>query len=282
MSEAPLDDEIATLVPILRRAAEIVLAVYQTAFTVELKGPNDPVTRADREANAYLVAAIAAAFPGDGIVAEESVPRDPEELRRALAHPRVFFVDPVDGTKEFAARNGEFVVMVGLAVDGRAELGALAVPITGELYVGRRGAFAERIDADGNRTPLRVSDVADVHQAQATISRSHPSARVGRVLERAGVKRVIPCGSAGLKVARVARAESDVYVHPTRGGQLWDTCGPEAVLAGAGGRLTDARGLPIDYRGQLSLDRGILATNGLLHDAMLAACLAEASDGDAP
>lgn len=269
------DPDIAKVVPIVARAAELVMAIYQTPFEVELKGPNDPVTRADREANALITRELALAFPGDGIVAEESVPADPLELRRALEHPRVFFVDPVDGTKEFAARNGEFAVMIGLAVDGVATVGVLGVPVTGEIYVGRRGAFAARIDRAGT-SPLRVSDVARIGEARATVSRSHPSARVSRILARAGVGDVAPCGSAGLKVAMVARAAADIYVHPTRGGQLWDTCGPEAILAGAGGRMTDAAGNAIDYRGALALDRGILATNGALHDAILAACLADA------
>lgn len=265
------DREIDEVLRIARLASDCVARVYATPFTVEMKGPGDPVTAADREANEIICRAIEASFPGDSILAEESVPDDPAEIARRVAASRVWFVDPLDGTREFAARNGEFAVMIGLAVHGRATLGVLVLPVTGQALVGRvgEGAFLEA--PTGSRTPLRVSDTADPRAATLVVSRSHRPAIVSPVVDRLGIGRVMPCGSVGMKVARIALGAADLYVHGGAGTKRWDSCAPEAVLCGAGGRFTDLGGHAIDYGSpELRLRHGILASNGVLHDAVLA------------
>lgn len=272
------DREIAELLRIARAASALVMEVYATPFTVELKGPGDPVTLADRQANALICRELEASFPGEPILAEESVPEDAGEIAAIAARPRVFFVDPVDGTREFADRNGEFAVMIGLAAAGRAALGVLVMPTTGDALVGWSpdgageggGAFLE--PAGGGRRPLRVSDVSDPSRATAMISRSHPHPATRALLDRLGVARAVACGSVGVKVARVVSGAADLYVHTGIGAKRWDTCAPEAVLRGAGGRFSDLAGEPIDYASaDLVLRGGLVATNGALHDAVLAA-----------
>jgi 3'(2'), 5'-bisphosphate nucleotidase len=268
------DRELEEVLRIGRLAAARVSAVYATPFTVELKGPNDPVTRADREANELICAALAASFPGDAVIAEESVPEDPAEVARLVARPRVWFVDPLDGTREFADRNGEFAVMIGLAEHGRAALGVLVLPATGEALAGRTGrvgaaAFCE--NADGARGPLHVSGVADPRAATMMVSRSHRPAVAEEVASGLGVSRLLPCGSVGVKVSRIVTGAADLYVHGGAGAKRWDTCAPEAVLVAAGGRFSDLAGAPIDYASaDLRVRTGIVATNGALHDAVLA------------
>ncbi|MFT3768519.1 MAG: 3'(2'),5'-bisphosphate nucleotidase CysQ [Minicystis sp.] len=264
------DRELAEVLRIARLASERVSAVYATPFTVELKGPGDPVTRADREANEIICRALESSFPGDAILAEESVPDDAAEIARLVAKPRVWYVDPLDGTREFADRNGEFAVMIGLAVAGRAALGVLVLPVTGEALAGRVGAAAFVEDASGNRKPLAVSAVHDPREATIVISRSHRPAIVDPLVERLGIPRVVPCGSVGVKVARIATTAADLYVHGGGGAKRWDTCAPEAVLVAAGGRFTDLSGAAIDYASaDLHLRHGLVATNGALHDAVL-------------
>jgi 3'(2'), 5'-bisphosphate nucleotidase len=236
------DDELETALTIGRRAAEVVKAIYATPFEVELKGQNDPVTRADREANALICEALAAAFPGDAVIAEESVPTDPSEIARLVALPRIWFVDPLDGTKEFTDRIGEFAVMIGLAVNGRAVLGVVVRPTTDEAMAGRVGSAAFMEDGKGARRPLAVSTVSDPSQATLMVSRSHRPPVVEPVCARLGITRLTPSGSVGVKVARVATAEAEIYVHGGRGAKRWDTCGPEAILVAAGGRFTDLAG----------------------------------------
>ena len=267
------DHELRTLIEIAMRASQLVMEVYATDFTVEMKGPSDPVTRADREANTLICEALAEAFPDAAVVAEESAPEDPAELARLLSHERVFFVDPIDGTREFADKNGEFAVMIGLAVGGVAEVGVVTVPVLGHVLFGRVGRGAYRDTGGGSPLEqLRVTDLSDPTRARAVVSRSHRSARLVPILERLGVTNEITCGSVGLKVARVVTGDADLYVHPTRGAKKWDACAPAAILHAAGGRFTDLDGNDIDYRAtELSLERGIAVTNDALHDAVIAA-----------
>ncbi|WP_437600674.1 3'(2'),5'-bisphosphate nucleotidase CysQ [Sorangium sp. So ce590] len=272
------DRELDEIVRIARAAAAIVMDVYATPFIVEMKGPGDPVTRADREANALICGALEAAFPGEAILAEESVPAA-EELAARFGRERVFFVDPLDGTREFADRNGEFAVMIGLAVSGRAALGVVVMPTTGEALAGRAGdggGFAFLEARDGSRRPLQVSPVASPADATLIVSRSHRPKEIEPLLSRLGISKVVPCGSVGVKIARIATGEVDLYVHGGGGAKLWDSCAPEAVLRGAGGRFTDLTGAPIDYTGPgLKLARGIIASNGALQDAVVDAARAE-------
>jgi 3'(2'), 5'-bisphosphate nucleotidase len=264
-------DEIDEVLRIARRAGEVIREVYATAFTVELKGPGDPVTVADRRANDLICAALAASFPGDAILAEESVPA-PDEVARLAARERVWFVDPLDGTREFADRNGEFAVMIGLAERGRASLGVVLMPVGGEALCGRVGAGAFSEDEGGARRPLAVSPVRRAREATIVVSRSHRPAMLDPLIARLGIPRVVPCGSVGVKVARLALGRADLYVHAGLGAKRWDSCAPEAILAAAGGRFSDLDGVAIDYASaDLALKNGIVASNATLHDEVLAA-----------
>lgn len=276
MTAATADAELEQLLRIARAAAAVVMEVYAAPFEVEMKGPGDPVTVADKRANELLCREIGAAFPGEAIVAEEDAPRSPEALAALLAKERVFFVDPLDGTREFAARRPEFSVMIGAAVRGRATLGVLVLPDSGEALFGdaRRPGTALREGPDGARAPLRVTDLSEPGKARLMVSRSRRPRLVGPLAERLHIPTVIPCGSVGVKVARVAMRDADLYVHGGGGIKSWDLCGPEAVLAAAGGRVTTLDGEPIDYAGQDVVHaRGFVGTNGALHQAVLAAIL---------
>jgi 3'(2'), 5'-bisphosphate nucleotidase len=273
-----MERELNEVLKIAREAAAIVLKVYGEPFVVEMKGPDDPVTRADREANDHICRRLSAAFPGDAIIAEESAPESEEAAAALVRKPRVFYVDPLDGTREFADKNGEFAVMIGLAVEGRAALGVVVMPTTGEVLAGiiGEGAAAATVafieDASGSRRPLRVSSVSDPSQATLMVSRSHRPPLIEPLAARLGITRMIACGSVGVKVARVVTAQADLYVHDGGGPKRWDSCAPEAILRAAGGRFTDLDGALIDYASaDLPLRRGIIASNALFHDAVLAA-----------
>src|SRR6188474_536750 len=113
------------MVRIANAAAQVVMEVYAQPFSVDYKGPHDPVTEADRRANTLIVEQLTRDFPGVPIVAEESEPQTFAEFRKS---DRVFFVDPVDGTREFIDRNGEFVVMIGLVEGARALAAVIDAP----------------------------------------------------------------------------------------------------------------------------------------------------------
>lgn len=256
-----------TLVGIAAEAAVVVQAVFETPFTVDFKGPKDPVTEADRRANDLICERLAAAFPGVPIVAEES---DAASFADFRGSSEIFFVDPVDGTNEFVERRKDFVVMIGLVQGERATHGVMHAPALGVAWAGAVGEGATRIDANGARSPIQVSRRGELSSARLVGSRSHRGPRLERVLGALGVGELIPMGSAGLKGAYVARGDAEAYVAPFYAGKRWDACAAEALVVAAGGRVTDAFGNSIDYRAEsLSNDRGIVATNGVLHDALL-------------
>jgi 3'(2'), 5'-bisphosphate nucleotidase len=268
--ETPTDSELDEAIRIARVAARRVSEVYEAGFAVELKAPGDPVTRADRESSDILCASLAASFPGDAVLSEEAVPSDPTQLARLVSSPRVWFVDPLDGTREFTQRVDEFAVMIGLAVEGRATLGVVTMPTTGTTLAGRVGVSAFAEDSQGTRRRLSVSTVSDPHDATLMVSRSHRPPMVASLVEKLGIGRVVPCGSVGVKIARLVLGQGDLYVHDGGGAKLWDSCAPEAVLVAAGGRFSDLDGATVDYRSaDLILRRGIVASNGALHDAVL-------------
>lgn len=263
MNEAELE----SLIEIAAEAAVGVMRVYETPFRVDYKGPLDPVTEADRGANELICGRLAARFPGAAIVAEESAPESFADFRE---HERIFFVDPVDGTNEFVARNGEFVVMIAAVEGDRAVAAVVHAPATGLVWAARLGAGAFRIEAGGARTPLSVSQIASLAEARLVASRSHRTPALERALDALGVGQINAQGSAGLKGARVAEGSADAYVAPHYAGKLWDVCPTDVLVSAAGGRVTDARGRPLDYRGAgLATDRGLVASNGHVHDAIL-------------
>ncbi len=259
-----LSDEIAEAIRIAREAGAILMKVYATDFGVRYKSKSDPVTEADTLANAYIVGELREAFPGDGIVAEES-----EDRSDAMRGGRCWYVDPLDGTKEFVARNGEFAVMLGLAIEGEARLGVVYQPVTDKLYAGVVGAGAT-LEQHGVRRTLEVSEVSNPSQLHLVVSRSHRNRAVGRVVAELGIRKETQIGSVGLKAGLIADRKADVYLHISSKSSAWDACGPEAVLRAAGGRFTDLAGDPYSYvRKDMRNRRGIIACNAAAYDAVL-------------
>ena len=250
-----------------RGASDLIMKVYASHdLGAELKGPNDPVTRADKEANAFLLDELAKHLAGIPVVAEES---DPSQFKGFEASPVAIFVDPVDGTREFIARNGEFCVMLGLAEEGRATVGVVLCPTYKDrfwLYGGAEGIGAFVIDGEGHKSPIHVSDETDFAKTRCAVSRFHRSKSVDAKLGTLGFAEMVPIGSSGIKGVEVARGGVELYAHPSHGNvKLWDACAPDAIVSAAGGVLTDSHGTPFDYRGVVAQGEGTVAANKTLH-----------------
>jgi 3'(2'), 5'-bisphosphate nucleotidase len=254
---------------VAREAAAVVMRVYAEPFDVEFKGKDDPVTRADKESNALVCERLARAFPGVPIVAEES---DPGSYAGFEQSDAAWFVDPLDGTREFVAKNGEFAVMLGLAEGGRATVSVVVAPAWGRTFVGVVGEGAWEVAADGSRKPIRVSDRATLEGARFVVSRSRAPARAQAFVAKVGGQEPVRHGSSGLKGVLVATGDADVYLQPGSAGMRWDACATDALVRAAGGDLTEASGAPFDYRSaELTNARGMIATNGKLHRAVIEA-----------
>jgi 3'(2'), 5'-bisphosphate nucleotidase len=248
--------ELSEASEIAREAGRLVLDLYDRDIEVELKGANDPVTLADRRANEHIVNELRKRFPSDGIVAEETADRS-----EATRFERCWYVDPLDGTKEFIAKNGEFAVMIGLSVGGRSRAGVVYQPVSDKLFRGAVGEGAELV-TNGGTTPLRVSELDDPSALTLVVSRSHRSSKTDRIAQALGITNELRSGSVGLKIGIVAERIADLYVHVSDKSSLWDTCGPEAILRGAGGRFTDVAGDEFRYDvSEMRTTRGILACN---------------------
>jgi 3'(2'), 5'-bisphosphate nucleotidase len=259
-----LTQELEFVTKLAREAATIVNTFYIGSSEVRYKPGDEPVTEADRSANQHIVARLRAGFPEDGILSEESK----DDFIR-LEKSRVWIVDPLDGTKEFIARNGEFSIMIGLAVEGKPVLGVIQQPATGLLYAGAVGQGGHMIE-DGERVELAVSNCATIRDMIMVSSRSHRQQIVDRIRAQLNITRERVSGSVGLKVGLITRRLADLYIHPSPGCKEWDLCAPQAVLEAAGGIMTDCWGNPIRYnRRDVRAHNGLIATNGVLHDQVV-------------
>ncbi len=247
-----------------REAATIVNTFYIGSSEVRYKSGDEPVTEADRSANQHILARIRARFPEDGLLSEESK----DDLSR-LQKERVWIIDPMDGTKEFIARNGEFSVMIGLAIGGQPVLGVVMQPTSDLLYVGAAGQGAFLYE-HGETVALTVSDCLEPANIVMVSSRSHRQQIVDRIRATMRITRERVSGSVGLKVGLITRQLADLYVHPSPGCKEWDLCAPHALLAAAGGRMTDCWGNPLSYnKRDVRAHNGLVASNGVMHEEII-------------
>lgn len=244
------------LVPIVRAAGEVVMAVYATDFEVAQKGDASPVTQADEQAEAVITAALQRLTPDIPVVGEEAVSAG----QMPEVGERFWLVDPLDGTKEFISRNGEFTVNIALIERGQAVLGVVLAPALGTLYAGGvgLGAWMER---GGERQSLACREVPP-EGLSVVASRSHgDAAALDAFLAGRRVARNVSAGSS-LKLCLVAAGEADVY--PRLGRTMeWDIAAGHAVLTGAGGSVDRVDGAgPLTY-GKPGFDNPHFAAWGL-------------------
>ncbi len=257
--------EMQAALRLAREAGAAILAHYERPLHVERKVDADeqtePVTQADRAANELIVAGLRREFPDDGILAEESV-----DTERRLGKSRVWMVDPLDGTNGFIARDGDFAVQIGLAVEGRSLLGVVYQPEPDLLYraIEGAGAWIERKGFDAERA--QVTGHRELAQLRMAASRTHRSPRQDRLLQTLGITEEVRRGSVGVKVGLIIEQQCDLYVHLSSRTKQWDTCAPEIILTEAGGRFTDLFGEPLAYNHPDVQNRnGLVATNGVTH-----------------
>jgi len=271
---SPLNRELEAAVTLGERAGNILMEYFSPKIEVEWKGKNNPVTAADRAASRFLVNELHSRFPEDAILSEE------EQVDRSrLGAARVWMIDPMDGTREFIEHRTEFAVMIGLAIGGQPRLGAVFQPNSGKMYYAAEGTGAY-LRHQGLISRLQVSDEQDFSKSVMALSRSHLSAFVENLRMKLGIQQTIQIGSLGLKVGLLSEGLAHVYVQGI-GTCLWDTCGPEAILREAGGKITDKNGAALRYDVEDVRNlNGVVATNSLLHDRVIAAVRAPDDFGD--
>jgi 3'(2'), 5'-bisphosphate nucleotidase len=233
---------VAPVTEVVRQAGAAILRVYcATECATTLKHDQSPLTEADLASHRLIVQELARLTPGIPVLSEEAADVPFEVRSQWTAY---WLVDPLDGTKEFLAKNGEFTVNVALVIDHEAALGVVGVPARDVIYSGVPGVGARRVD--GTSPPRAIKTRRPAASVVRVVgSRSHRGDSLTGFLTRIGAHELIPTGSA-LKFCIVAEGDADVYprLGPT---SEWDTAAAHAVLVAAGGAVVQADGAPLRY-----------------------------------
>jgi len=242
MNHVPFSTLLQQVAALAREAGDAILVVYGEDFEVQRKVDQSPVTAADLAAQRVITAGLAQLEGGLPVISEEARAAAWSERR---TWTRYWLVDPLDGTREFIKRNGEFTVNIALIENHEPVLGVVLAPVTGELYVAARGQGAwlqPQVDAPWQRIATR--DFAQ--PATVAGSRSHGGAGTALLEQLIGEGyQSMPLGSS-LKFCLVARGDADVYLR--RGATSeWDTAAAQSVLEEAGGAVLDLAGEPLRY-----------------------------------
>lgn len=235
------------VVDIAQAAGKAILEIYNRDFDIQEKDDKSPLTEADLAAHKLIVAELEKLEPKLPILSEESAAIPFEERGRWL---RYWLVDPLDGTKEFIKRNGEFTVNIALIQSGKPVFGVVHVPVLDTTYYGEVGKGAFKRSSDGKVQPISVTEQRQ-YPTRIAGSRSHAGDSLQQFLDNVGPHEIVSMGSS-LKLCLVAEGRADLYprLGPT---SEWDTGAAQAVVEAAGGKVTDLQMNPLRYNHKDSL-----------------------------
>ena len=243
------------VIAIAREAAAAILEVYESEFAIQHKDDHSPLTAADLAAHRCIVEGLRALTPELPVLSEESRAVDIDGRRQW----RTFWlVDPLDGTREFIKRNGEFTVNIALIDEGVACFGVIQQPVTGGLWHGAPGQGAFRRNG---ATDIAIrARIPSAEPLRIAASRSHRDAQTQAVLDALPGSEVVGCGSS-LKFCRIAEGAIDLYPRfgPT---SEWDTAAGQAIVEAAGGVVLDPQGRPFRYNQRDTLLNGNFVAMG--------------------
>jgi 3'(2'), 5'-bisphosphate nucleotidase len=245
----------APAIALAEAAGRAIMAVYARDFAVEAKDDRSPLTEADLASHRLLVAGLEALTPDIPVLSEESAALDPAERR---AWPRLWLVDPLDGTREFVKKNGEFCVCIALVEHGVPMLGLVHAPVTGVTWSALAGQGAWLREVGGDDIALAACVPSPEAQAgvglRVAASRSHLDPRTAALLDRLPGAERVPMGSA-LKFGLLAEGRLDLYPRfgPT---SEWDTAAGQCLVEAVGGAVLDLEGRALRYNQRDTLLNG--------------------------
>lgn len=259
----PYDREYQAALTAAHQASQFILDAYRQ-FQAIPDAPIDISTEADRQAQETILSLLQKQFPDDAFCAEEQTP--------ALAGTssvgrRLWVVDPIDGTRGFARKNGEFSVMIAFVEDGQIVLGVVEEPAKRRCTYALRGGGCWRRD-DANKLPVacRVSATTDLDASVMVQSHSRTPHMPSRMAQAVRPARVVETYSAGIKLAMVARGEVDLYVNDYTQFHDWDIAAGHLLVTEAGGMVTGLHGEALHYGLPGAWQRfGLLGSNGHVH-----------------
>jgi 3'(2'), 5'-bisphosphate nucleotidase len=237
-------------------------------FQVIPDAPSDISTDADRQSQEIILQAIRQAFPSDALCAEEAT----STLHDAVhTGERVWIVDPIDGTRGFARKNGEFSVMIGFVEKGLIGVGVVAQPAVRKLTYAVRDQGCWRLDGDDAKpTRCQVTATEELRKSTLTQSRSRGPAKRSRWVDALEPVNIVESYSAGIKLALIARGDADIYLNTYEAFHDWDICAGHILVTEAGGQVTGITGQQLEYGLPGAWQKnGLVATNGPLHEKTL-------------
>lgn len=255
--QIPTNSQFLTL---LRDASDSVLDIYgKVDQGVVYKNDNSPQTRADRVSNTLIVQFLQRNTPYS-ILSEES------DVSEDFTADCFWIVDPLDGTRDFIEKTGEFSIMIALVASGRPIFGAVYQPTTKKCYVAREGKGAFLIDSDGLSSRLNVSGPSELSKMRMVVSRNRTKGADLEVARRLGVGALVEHGSFGLKVGLIAEGKADLFLNSGAHTSIWDSAPNIVILKEAGGVITDLNGqeLLVDPIIRANMN-GVVASNGQNH-----------------
>ncbi len=250
------ESDVAKRVAII--AGKRIMEIYDNPkrWNIECKSDNSPLTEADKSSNSLIVSALREEFPKYAILSEEE-----KDNTNRLDNAFCFVVDPLDGTKEFIKRNGQFTVNIALSYNHRSVMGVIYAPETKELYFASEGGGAWYTDASGKCVKIHVSTNIDHNNLNAVVSGSHPCEEMEQMIKKYHITNLLRIGSS-LKGCLVAKGDADIYYryNPT---MEWDTAAMQCIVEEAGGifrQMDDTEMLynrenSVNYKGFYAINR---------------------------
>lgn len=259
--------ELSAALEAARLAGEYLLGEYRR-FQVIPNAPASITTDADRRSQEIILSRLSKHFPGDAFIGEEQT-AGLSNVEHSGS--RLWIIDPIDGTRGFARKNGEFSIMIGLVCDGAIAVGVVQEPAKQRITYAAQGQGCWKMQGDGEASePCKVRSTKSLDYSTLTQSRSKSEEEPSEPVRLIQPHSVIETYSAGVKLALVARGEADLYVNTYQAFRDWDICAGQILVEEAGGRVTGLHGESIEYGLPGSMQKaGLLASNGILHEPAL-------------
>jgi len=254
-------------------AAEILRSYYREEPNYNLlqiqEKKDGPVTAADLAVNQYILNNFHAAFGKSefAYLSEETY----KGQTTVPSQPWVWIIDPLDGTRDFIDKTGEYAIHIALVHQQRPIIGVVAIPEAETIYFAWRGGGTFRVGRDGEEVPVRVSDRSTIPEFSVVASRTHRDERFTQLLSQIPFKSQKSVGSVGCKIVTIIDQQADVYISLSgkSAPKDWDMAAPELILTEAGGRFTTAEGTALQYNtGDINQWGCLIASNGKAHDAL--------------
>lgn len=256
-----ISEELKTVMDLLKKAGEEISLIYNSPTEVKKKKDDSPVTSADNISEKILISGLKKF--GYNILSEES-------SNKFLETEKTWIIDPLDGTKDFIEKTGEFAIMIGLIEKGEPVLGLVYQPIEKKIYWAEKGKGAYIQKKGGSPQRLRVFSQNNLSKAKFVVSRHHLSKKELNFIKQCSNEKIKYMGSLGLKLGQIAEGKADAYINLSSKTYQWDSCAPEMIITEAEGIITDREGKKLNYRtDKIRNIKGLVASNRIIHKKII-------------